>query len=52
LTDPLDDSEIARILSSHRTDLESAARALVDAANEAGGPDNITVVLAHAQPDF
>jgi serine/threonine protein phosphatase PrpC len=51
LTDPLDDHAIARILQSHRSDLESAARALVDAANEAGGPDNITVVLAHAQPD-
>lgn len=52
LTDPLDDKEIARILQANRADLEAAARALVDAANDAGGPDNITVVLAHAQPDY
>jgi protein phosphatase len=49
LTDPLDDQTIARIVDANRNDLERAARALVDAANEAGGPDNITVVLAHAQ---
>jgi serine/threonine protein phosphatase PrpC len=51
LTDPLDDATIGRILQDNREDLEAAARALVDAANEAGGPDNITVVLAHALMD-
>ncbi len=51
LTDPLDDNTIARIVDENRHDLEQAARALVDAANEAGGPDNITVVLAHALPN-
>lgn len=40
----LDDDEIHRILNAHK-DLQGAARALVDAANDAGGPDNITVAL-------
>ena len=31
--------------SSSTTDLEAACQLLVDAANEAGGPDNITVLL-------
>lgn len=46
LTDPLDDAEILRLVLEHQDDLEAACRALVDAANDAGGPDNITVVLA------
>jgi PPM family protein phosphatase len=45
LTARLDDSDIERILIRH-TDLDAAAHALVDAANDAGGPDNITVALA------
>jgi len=38
------DAKIAGILQS-TTDLEAACQLLVDAANEAGGPDNITVLL-------
>ena len=47
----LEDEDIARILRERLGDppdpegLESAAQALVAAANEAGGHDNITVAL-------
>jgi protein phosphatase len=43
LTTMLDDEHIARLLA-RATSMESAARALVDEANRAGGRDNITVV--------
>jgi protein phosphatase len=38
--------EIARIVSGE-ADLMRACKALIDRANENGGPDNITVILAH-----
>jgi len=41
----LDDEEILRLLTEHGGDLDTAARSLVEAANKAGGEDNITVVL-------
>lgn len=44
LTAGLTDQDLQALLLQH-SDLEDAARALVDAANEAGGPDNITVGL-------
>ncbi len=44
LTAALDDDDIRAVLAGH-PDLEDAAAALVRAANEAGGPDNITVAL-------
>ena len=44
LTDQLEDSEIAGILSMHN-DLNQACRVLVQKANEAGGDDNITVAM-------
>jgi PPM family protein phosphatase len=37
--------EIARLLQQHADDLEAAAQALVDAANAAGGRDNIGVAV-------
>jgi protein phosphatase len=40
------DDGIAMVMASTARDLSAAATALVDAANAAGGPDNITVVLA------
>ena len=46
LTGPVPDSRIAEILRAGRGDLKRAAQALVDAANAAGGPDNVTCVLA------
>jgi serine/threonine protein phosphatase PrpC len=45
LTTALSDSQIQEIVRAHETDLEATCRSLVDAANEAGGPDNVTVVL-------
>lgn len=42
----LEDGEILGIVRSSGPDLEAASRALVEAANGAGGEDNVTVVLA------
>ena len=47
LTKELSDAQIAAVLSEHGTS-RVAAQALVDAANAAGGHDNITVVVVHA----
>jgi protein phosphatase len=41
----LDDESIAQLLMGAET-LPEAAGALIDAANDAGGKDNISVVLA------
>jgi PPM family protein phosphatase len=43
LTEPLTDEEISRLAAAG--DPEQAAAALIDAANEAGGPDNVSVLL-------
>ncbi len=47
LCDMLDDAGIAQVLLAHDS-LETSSRALIDAANDAGGKDNISVVLARA----
>jgi protein phosphatase len=47
LSDMLDDAGIAQVLLSHDS-LESCARGLIDAANDAGGKDNISVILGRA----
>jgi serine/threonine protein phosphatase PrpC len=44
LTEAVADPTIAELLSAN-ADGDAACRSLIDAANEAGGPDNITVVL-------
>jgi PPM family protein phosphatase len=44
LSGPVKHDEIASIASTN-SDLKSAARALIERANQNGGPDNITVVL-------
>jgi PPM family protein phosphatase len=44
LTEAVPDPTIAELLSANE-DGDTACRSLIDAANEAGGPDNITVVL-------
>ena len=44
LTDAVDDARLAEILGAG-LDGQSTCQALIDAANAAGGPDNITVVL-------
>jgi protein phosphatase len=45
LSDMVNDSTIARIIQGEPT-LERQAQALVDAANEHGGRDNISVLMA------
>lgn len=45
LNDMLDDDEIAQVLRLGRGELKQTCAALVSAANEAGGADNISVVL-------
>jgi protein phosphatase len=45
LSDMVDRGDIEVILRTHRNDLDGAAKALVQAANRAGGEDNITAVL-------
>ena len=47
LSDMLDDAMIARLLQSHDM-LAAAGGALIAAANEAGGKDNIAVILVRA----
>ncbi|MBI2382610.1 MAG: Stp1/IreP family PP2C-type Ser/Thr phosphatase [Gammaproteobacteria bacterium] len=46
LSDMLDDEALRLTLSQNADNLPKAAQALVDAANERGGKDNISVVLA------
>lgn len=45
LHDPLGDEGIAKVLAAASGDLDALSSALVDAANDAGGPDNVTVVV-------
>lgn len=51
LSDLVDDAAIAQILDRHQNDLGKAGRALVQLANDAGGRDNISVVLARIDDD-
>jgi protein phosphatase len=46
LCGPVTDEQIREIVGGHATDLKQACSALIDKANAAGGPDNITVVTA------
>jgi PPM family protein phosphatase len=50
LTDMLDDNEISFIVQG-QTSLEAASLALIAAANQAGGRDNISVILARCEGD-
>ncbi|MBD3271630.1 MAG: Stp1/IreP family PP2C-type Ser/Thr phosphatase [Elusimicrobia bacterium] len=45
LTGPVPHETIETILLQNRTDLDRSCTALIDAANRAGGPDNITAML-------
>jgi serine/threonine protein phosphatase PrpC len=46
LTGMVEDDEIESILASHGADVEAAARALIALANEHGGTDNVSAVVA------
>jgi serine/threonine protein phosphatase PrpC len=48
LTDMVDDERICGLLCHTRAGLQDACHALVEAANAAGGRDNISVVLVRA----
>jgi protein phosphatase len=48
LSDMLDDETISQLLQSNDS-LDEAATALIDAANDAGGKDNISVILARVR---
>ncbi len=50
LYDMLTDAEIATLLSKHANNLAQAAEALVARANDRGGKDNVSVMLARAAP--
>jgi PPM family protein phosphatase len=50
LTEPVADETIAELLAAN-SDGGAACRALIDAANRAGGPDNITAVLLRVRAD-
>ena len=47
LSDMLDDASIAQLLQAHDS-LDQTARTLIDGANDAGGKDNISVILVRA----
>lgn len=52
LNDVLTDDEIAAVLSRHSSDLESTAQQLIADVNARGGPDNVSIVLIHADGIF
>ncbi|MCD6500103.1 MAG: serine/threonine-protein phosphatase [Deltaproteobacteria bacterium] len=53
LTGPVSDDEILEIITQHGSDLVASCKALTDRANDRGGPDNITVILAEVRgPDL
>lgn len=52
LTDLVDDEAIQAILLAANGNIELAANALVRAANELGGKDNISVIIAWVKKDF
>ncbi len=52
LTDLVDDDEIRATLEEHGASLETAAITLVGKANEKGGKDNISVILARSLKSF
>ena len=52
LNDMVDDEEIRLTLSKYSANLAQAAHELVRLANESGGKDNISVVLARPRAPF
>ena len=52
LTDMVDDETIRLTLTEYAANLDGAARKLIDLANENGGRDNVSVVLARIDSSF
>jgi protein phosphatase len=52
LTDMVDTDVVHGIVDEQRDALEAAAVQLIDLANQNGGRDNISVILAHVPPAF
>jgi protein phosphatase len=52
LTDMVDPADVHAIVDKHRGNLTEAAKVLVDAANQNGGRDNISVVLVRVPKAF
>lgn len=52
LSDLVDNETMQAVLTRHGADLDAAARKLVALANEQGGKDNISVILARAIKPF
>ncbi len=50
LAGPISDEQILSIVVEHGADLSQCTHRLIEAANEAGGPDNVTCVLARWIP--
>jgi PPM family protein phosphatase len=48
LTTMVEDDDILKTLMAHKDDPQAGCKALVDLANEHGGDDNVTVILARA----
>jgi serine/threonine protein phosphatase PrpC len=51
LNSMIDDEAICQSLSAHQDDPKGAVQALIDEANQAGGDDNITVIVIQAEMD-
>jgi len=49
LSDQVSSQQIRRAVERHATDPKAAVRELIDAANEAGGKDNVTVVIVEGE---
>lgn len=52
LSDMVEDEQIQDIMVTHQQNLENAVEALVLAANENGGKDNVSVILAQVQKAY
>jgi len=51
LTDVVSDEAISEILRSHLSNLAKAGKLLIEMANKAGGPDNISVILIKVEEE-
>ncbi|MCG6975415.1 MAG: Stp1/IreP family PP2C-type Ser/Thr phosphatase [Acidiferrobacterales bacterium] len=51
LSDVVDSDTIQQTLTEHLENLDEASQKLVDVANQAGGPDNVSVVLVRVLED-